>query len=160
MHRTCVVANVKRLVQWVPPPHSRVVQVQVVVGVVISQAVPHRAAVEGLPRLADEVEQVLLSDGLVRFTPVVLSFHANFLLKAPTAGSDKHVAVVVASRWNAKMNSCEFKIRNTWGKGCQVYRPPYDDSDHCDKGSVWVSSAEVDRTTYSSMFVDVVSSTQ
>lgn len=49
-----------------------------------------------------------------------------------------HASSVVGRRFNEKTNSCEYLVRNSWGKGCG-YRHPLE----CEEGNVWVPKEDL-----------------
>lgn len=50
-----------------------------------------------------------------------------------------HGSIVVGRRFNKKSNSCEYLIRNSWGKSCETYRSPLD----CEEGNVWIPKEDL-----------------
>lgn len=50
-----------------------------------------------------------------------------------------HASIVVGRRFNEKSNSCEYLIRNSWGKSCGGYRSPLE----CEEGNVWVPKEDL-----------------
>ena len=69
--------------------------------------------------------------------PSALAFSPHFLQKVLDK-TNSHEALVIGSRWNEETNSCEFKIRNSWGADCNIYPPPYNSAKNCQLGNVWV----------------------
>lgn len=57
------------------------------------------------------------------------------------AGGERfmHGSVIVGRRFNEKSNSCEYLIRNSWGKSCGSYRFPLE----CEEGHVWVPKEDL-----------------
>ena len=90
--------------------------------------------------LSDEVlrkTQKSLGKGI----PIYYSYYDSKFKKVGYRNSSSHASTIVAQRWNDKKNRCEFKIRNSWGKDCFVYRKDID----CiaEEGSFWASDREV-----------------
>jgi hypothetical protein len=48
-----------------------------------------------------------------------------------------HASVVVGRRWDKKSNSCQFLVRNSWGKDCS-----YTTAD-CQDGNLWIPAASL-----------------
>lgn len=46
-----------------------------------------------------------------------------------------HALSAVGRRFNPKTQSCEYLLRNSWGKGCSIYNSDYE----CKDGNIWIS---------------------
>lgn len=59
----------------------------------------------------------------------------SYAVKHITDSGGSHASVIMARRWH--QGQCEYKIRNSWGRGCHSYKAGID----CDsaEGSFWVS---------------------
>jgi hypothetical protein len=66
--------------------------------------------------------------------PIGLAYSTRFVRKEK-GGS--HASVITARRWNN--GTCEYKIRNSWGKTCEYYKKEIDCIE--DEGSFWVSES-------------------
>lgn len=85
-----------------------------------------------------------LIENLARGVPVGISYNSAFLKRGSKEGDEYgHASVVVGSRWNARQETCEFKIRNSWGTKCSPYKEEYAKPDNCDNGNIWVKERDV-----------------
>ncbi len=48
-----------------------------------------------------------------------------------------HASSIVGRRWNDKTNSCEYLLRNSWGKPCSGYSEDYE----CNNGHIWMAES-------------------
>ena len=48
-----------------------------------------------------------------------------------------HASSIVGRRFNPKTNSCEYLLRNSWGKGCSGYHNDYE----CINGHIWIAES-------------------
>ncbi len=48
-----------------------------------------------------------------------------------------HASSIVGRRWNDKTNSCEYMLRNSWGKPCSNYHEDYE----CSNGHIWIAES-------------------
>jgi hypothetical protein len=53
-----------------------------------------------------------------------------------------HSSTIVGRRFNVKSNSCEYRVRNTWGSSCDILA-------HCDNGDIWVAEKDLKRALFS-----------
>lgn len=67
--------------------------------------------------------------------PISLNYDASFLLHE-SSGVANHYSVIVGRRLNETTNTCQYLIRNSWGKSCSIYPSPYDKQ--CEEGNIWV----------------------
>lgn len=90
----------------------------------------------GLRSGADSIKDI--NDQLDKNNPVSLNYDAHFLMDRPrTIGSvDNHYSSIVGRRLNEKTNTCQYLIRNSWGKDCSIYPAPY--KTQCEDGNIWV----------------------
>lgn len=67
------------------------------------------------------------------------------------AGS--HVSVLVGRRWNKQSKTCEFLLRNSWGKNCYSYSNP-ELKGKCDPntGYVWLSNEILKRSVTEAVY--------
>jgi hypothetical protein len=95
-----------------------------------------------------------LAENLKKGIPVGISYNAAFLLRKAKPGAEyNHASIVVGTRWNENEQTCEFKIRNSWGGECSIYPPDYATTETCDNGNVWVKERDVLLNVYSSTTV-------
>lgn len=81
-----------------------------------------------------------IDEQLNRNNPVSLNYDAWFLLKrARTNGVDNHYSSIVGRRLNEQTNTCQYLIRNSWGKDCSIYPEPY--NTQCEEGNIWVDES-------------------
>ena len=66
--------------------------------------------------------------------------------------SEFHTSNLVARRWNANENRCEFLIRNSHGTNCNIYDPIYD----CELGQVWLSEEQIYGSMSSIVYLDKI----
>ena len=90
----------------------------------------------GLSIGADSLKDI--NEQLDRNNPISLNYDAHFLLNRPrTFGSvDNHYSVIVGRRLNESTNTCQYLIRNSWGKDCSIYPTHY--KTQCEEGNIWV----------------------
>lgn len=75
--------------------------------------------------------------------PSSISFYASLLLadkqgvEIPT--EEVHIAVVIGRR--KKGNSCQYLLRNSWGKKCNYKNPKI--NSNCEAGDVWLDSTDL-----------------
>lgn len=67
--------------------------------------------------------------------PVAVEYDAIAI--SPTSGG--HASLVVGKRWNSQRQSCEFLVRNSWGKSCLGYNSEVE-CDRTNPGNIWVSA--------------------
>lgn len=67
--------------------------------------------------------------------PISLNYDAAFLMHKHE-GVANHYSVIVGRRLDEKSNSCQYLIRNSWGKGCSIYPGVY--KAQCEEGNIWV----------------------
>jgi len=80
-------------------------------------------------------------------SPISITFSADFLLDGWSPSgimNSPHEAVVAGKRWNEKSGTCEFKVRNSWGRDCGYYRE--DLKNRCEGGNIWFTEAEFRET--------------
>lgn len=63
--------------------------------------------------------------------PLSMSYNVKYV----TTKKELHASTVVARRW--QNGRCEFKIRNSWGRSCEIYKS--DIECNKDEGSYWVN---------------------
>ena len=76
-----------------------------------------------------------IDDQLNKNNPISLNYDASFLLHK-YSGIANHYSVIVGRRLHAATNTCQYLIRNSWGKNCSIYPSPYDKQ--CEEGNIWV----------------------
>ena len=52
-----------------------------------------------------------------------------------------HASPLVGRRYNEATKSCEYLVRNSWGRSCQ----PYDESYDCEEGHIWIPKETLSR---------------
>lgn len=91
-----------------------------------------------------------------RDKPVAAAYKTNIFYEP---GSDyyknagSHVSVLVGRRWNKQSKTCEFLLRNSWGKNCYSYSNP-ELKGKCDPntGYVWLSSEILKRSVTEAVY--------
>jgi hypothetical protein len=79
-----------------------------------------------------------IDDQLEKDNPISYNFNANFLLPLKDQpGFDNHYASIVGRKFNEETKTCQYLIRNSWGRNCTQYPPPY--NKQCDEGNIWVN---------------------
>lgn len=97
-----------------------------------------------------------IAESLRNGYPVGIGYDADFLhsgRKSPRKEAG-HASLIVAQRWNPKTQACEFKLRNSWGPGCQGYHPDFS-GPRCDAGSFWLTEKDLRERVEIMMTVDV-----
>lgn len=83
-------------------------------------------------------------------TPMEISYDSDFLDDERWKPAERpivnHASVIAGMRWNEATDSCEFKIRNSWGPGCDAYASRF--SGRCEAGNLWVTEDEVNQVTF------------
>lgn len=103
---------------------------------------PFKVSTLDLPQHENSPTALIVAAALKAGTPVGIDYESSFLRKgsaSPLAPSD-HASSLVGARWNKETNTCEFKLRNSWGRGCN-YAPEY--KKDCDEGYIWISEKDV-----------------
>lgn len=80
--------------------------------------------------------------------PVAVSYKTGiFYSTSEKQSSGLHVSIIAGRRWNNETNSCEFLLRNSWGKNCHFYTNP-ELKGKCDPktGNLWLPSHILKRT--------------
>jgi C1A family cysteine protease len=65
------------------------------------------------------------------------------LLDSPSSG--RHASLIVARRFNEKSGSCDYLIRNSWGK---TYGPSYDERTDSENGNHWMPEEYLMKTMH------------
>ena len=63
-----------------------------------------------------------------------------------------HAGSIVGRRWNSIKKSCEYLLRNSWGKGCS-YRSYHQDY-QCEKGNIWIPRQTLQRSIKRLRYLD------
>ncbi len=78
-----------------------------------------------------------VDDQLNKGNIVSLNYDAWFLVRTKKGNDvDNHYSSIVGRRTNEKTNTCQYLIRNSWGKNCSIYPAPY--NSQCEEGNIWV----------------------
>ena len=79
----------------------------------------------------------VLNSALNEGRPVALRYNSGIYTKNKSNGS--HISVLSARRW--KNGRCQYKIRNSWGKGCSSYKQGID----CiqSEGAFWINASDL-----------------
>ncbi len=76
-----------------------------------------------------------IDEQLNNSNPISINYNAYFLLKESIQNQMyNHYSNIVGRRKAA--NSCQYLIRNSWGKDCSIYPSPY--NTQCENGNIWV----------------------
>lgn len=95
----------------------------------------------------DTIDQQLNQD-----VPVEIWYNADvaldphFDIKLQPAG---HASIVVGRRFNPETKSCEFLIRNSWGRSCGSYRPGIT----CEEGNYWIPKEDLMKGLYGTTYL-------
>jgi hypothetical protein len=87
-----------------------------------------------------------ISNLLANGKPVEVTYNTNEY----TEVSGMHSSIVVARRWHN--GKCQFKIRNSWGKSCALYKSTVDCEE--ETGSFWVNDEHFAKATRSSYYIE------
>lgn len=91
-----------------------------------------------------EINMARVNANLSKKIPTGITYDVGKLFEKDARVSPSqtsHESSIVARRWNAKTEQCEFKLRNSWGTSwCPSNVFP---ADRCDKGNVWLTSGEL-----------------
>jgi hypothetical protein len=70
--------------------------------------------------------------------PVGVFYDSSYLTDGPAAPASPadHASIVVGTRWNSTLKTCEFKVRNSWGVSCDSYHSAV--KKNCEAGNLWV----------------------
>jgi C1A family cysteine protease len=76
-------------------------------------------------------------------TPVGIGYDPAFLQEGEGHKGTRtgHASVIVGTHWNSDKNTCEFKLRNSWGSNCAIYAPEYQKK--CVGGNIWISTKDL-----------------
>lgn len=96
-------------------------------------------------RYFDKIEE-LLAQG----KPLGVSYDVKHIMDDGESGG--HASVVTARRW--RNGRCEFKVRNSWGRGCSGYNS--DKIADCDfsEGSFWVTDQKFYEMAWNITYID------
>lgn len=76
-------------------------------------------------------------------TPIGIGYDACFLMNGCSDRVEAHASVVVGRRFDPSSGQCQFKIRNSWGPGCD-YPAPW--NERCEGGHIWVDEETLQRS--------------
>lgn len=118
-----------------------------------------RLIFKGQPNIVDAGKMGLIkaiNKQLSQDKPVAAAYKTSIFY---SPGSDAyenagmHVSSIVGRRWNKETKTCEFKLRNSWGKNCYSYSNP-ELNGKCDPqtGYVWLSSDILARTVTEAVY--------
>lgn len=118
-----------------------------------------RLIFKGQPNVIDAGKKGLIKSinkQLSQNKPAAASYNANIFYEKGTEYYEKagpHVSTIVGRRWNKETKTCEFKLRNSWGKNCYSYTNPELDG-KCDPetGYLWLSSEILSRTVIDNIY--------
>jgi hypothetical protein len=85
-----------------------------------------------------------LNQGRVAAVQVKLNDWLNYKIEQHAY----HAMTVVGRRWNSSNNSCEYKIRNSWGPSCDAFNVT-----DCVDGTFWVDSNLLRSTTQHVVYI-------
>ncbi len=90
---------------------------------------------------------------LNKSNPVSYNYDANFLLPpSERSGIANHYSSIVGRRFDKKTNSCQYLIRNSWGRSCNIYPPPLDSQ--CEEGNIWVDEETIGKSVIGIHYLD------
>ncbi len=82
---------------------------------------------------------------IISKTPVIINYDMTALLPGNLEQPPRqHFSLIVGRRWNKDNRACEFKIRNSWGRGSTGYRLGIETKD----GHQWVGEAFLSRNLF------------
>lgn len=85
-----------------------------------------------------------INEQLLNKNIVGILYHSTILRNPEAPFDGKHASSLVGRRWNAKTKSCEFLLRNSWGKTCN-YNPAYT----CEPGGyLWIPQGDLIHGTF------------
>ncbi|MNL16203.1 hypothetical protein D3C87_1372330 [compost metagenome] len=102
------------------------------------EAVTDRAFTKkGRLELFDQIDEQLNNKNIIEigYDASILT-STDFETKSTKAN---HSSLVVGRRFNDKTMSCEYLIRNSWGKSCGSYRGDLD----CEEGNIWIPKEDL-----------------
>ncbi len=91
----------------------------------------------GARDLIKEIHEELQNQNMV-----AISYYTRIFYEIGSAAYNKaglHASSIVGRKWNETTRSCDFKLRNSWGKRCDSYtNPNLKNKCELDSGYVWV----------------------
>ena len=78
---------------------------------------------------------------LEKGTPVGFGYGASDKILKNAEPRGRHISLITAQRWNDEKNTCEFKVRNTWGQRCSSYVKEVECIES--EGSFWISDTRL-----------------
>jgi hypothetical protein len=80
---------------------------------------------------------------------LAVAYHASIFKSPEIDSNSKHMSVIVGQRWNKVKQTCEYKIRNSWGNSCAPYtNPVFQEPGACEEGNVWIAEELLKETMY------------
>ena len=101
-----------------------------------------------MKRTATDFIKLGLNNGL----PIAIGFDSNLLLGGSYSKTANHVGIITEARFNSKTNRCEYRLRDSNGSDCNIYRKEIRNA--CDNGYIWLSPDEINNSTAMIMAVD------
>lgn len=87
----------------------------------------------------------IIDSALERGDLAGISYYANVLTKFDVEEDrDPHASSIVARRFNVQTQSCEYLVRNSWGRSCEYY----DKRLKCEEGHIWLPKHILARKAY------------
>ncbi|UYL07481.1 hypothetical protein B9G69_010535 [Bdellovibrio sp. SKB1291214] len=96
----------------------------------------------------------IIDEQLTKKNPVSVAVdaYAFYDRRTPASTPDTvgaHAVVLAGRRFNEKTGQCEYKIKNSWGKGCSTYDKKYE----CSQGQFWMPKADLLQRTWDVTYV-------
>ncbi|WP_142699474.1 C1 family peptidase [Bdellovibrio sp. ZAP7] len=104
--------------------------------------------------VSEEKYAQIIDEQLSANNPLSLGIdsHAIYDRRAPAStpsSASFHAVTLVGRRFNEKTGQCEYKIKNSWGKGCSSPDKSY----NCSQGQFWMSKPDLFRRTWDVTYV-------
>lgn len=64
--------------------------------------------------------------------------------KASSSLGSLHTSTIIGKRWNERLLSCEYLVRNSYGPECQNYDPTYS----CEQGNIWIPRQFLEKSIF------------
>ncbi|WP_413294785.1 C1 family peptidase [Bdellovibrio sp. HCB185ZH] len=100
-------------------------------------------------KYANIIDEQLSSNNPVGVGVDAYSFYDRRAPASTPASVGAHAVTITARRFNERTGQCEYKIKNSWGKGCSQYDKGYE----CKDGQFWMPKADVLRRTWEVTYV-------
>lgn len=79
----------------------------------------------------EEIDNILSNSGIVG---IEYNFKMLNLRGFDNQAVTYHASTIVGRKWNEEAKTCQYLVRNSWGKSCEPYREP----ERCEQGYIWI----------------------